>query len=249
MGAFAVRTHDLDMLLATGNLDSFVTFSRPPPQPVSTSQEIRDRGSLFIANIYRASSPGEARSCINHVKHVVHGSRSATHEIAAWRCMVLKHGYTGLGGPDDFELKTGFTDDGEQWAGNRVLKVMQNQAVIDAVVIVSRWYGGTLLGPVRFNHIETCAMEVCRDFKKSEELQDCIATLTSLDDLLAQLRCQLKEQSSPSPSEIPSEAEPKKRDYSALDLTKARRLIIARENSIKSCKNLLAKKQQLPRTQ
>lgn len=54
--------------------------------------------------------------------------------------MILKPGSTGLSGPDDFELKGGFDDDGEKWAGNRVLKVMQSQAVIDAVVIVSRWY-------------------------------------------------------------------------------------------------------------
>jgi len=30
-------------------------------------------------------------------------------------------------------------DDGESWAGGKVLKVMQSMAVIDAVVIVSRW--------------------------------------------------------------------------------------------------------------
>jgi len=53
--------------------------------------------------------------------------------------MVLKPGSTGLCGPDDFELKHGYDDDGETWAGNRVLKVMEDFAVIDAVVIVSRW--------------------------------------------------------------------------------------------------------------
>ena len=52
---------------------------------------------------------------------------------------MLKPGSTGLCGPDDFELKHGYDDDGEKWAGNRVLKVMQDLAVIDAVVIVSRW--------------------------------------------------------------------------------------------------------------
>ena len=53
--------------------------------------------------------------------------------------MVLKPGSTGLCGPDDFELKHGYDDDGEKWAGDKVLKVMQDLAVIDAVVIVSRW--------------------------------------------------------------------------------------------------------------
>ncbi|KAM6502517.1 Ribosomal protein S5 domain 2-type fold [Amanita muscaria] len=220
-------------------LDSFVKSSRPPPEPVLTSQEVRDRGSLFVAHLYRASSVVEAQKCIKHLKHVVHGSKRATHEIAAWRCMVLKPGSTGLSGPDDFELKSGYDEDGEQWAGNRVLKVMQNHSVIDAVVIVSRWYGGILLGPARFTHIEICTEEVCRGFKRTEELRDCITTLTSLDDLLAHLRSQLNKGANSSgfseSSRFPST------DYSHVDLSKAKRLIAARENSIKSCKNLLAK--------
>ncbi|KAF8738498.1 hypothetical protein AX14_011333 [Amanita brunnescens Koide BX004] len=225
-----------------GTLHSFFSFSRPLPRPLATSQDIRDRGSLFVAHIFRASSLEDARECINHLKHVEHGAKPATHEIAAWRCMVLKPGSTGLCGPDDFELKHGYDDDGEKWAGNRVLKVMQDLAVIDAVVIVSRWYGGVLLGPARFTHIETCAEEVCREFKKSEELQDCITTLTSLDDLLGQLRAQLQTRSNPS-AQPDKEKESKKPDYSILDIPKAKRLIAARENSIKSCKSLLAKHQ------
>jgi putative IMPACT (imprinted ancient) family translation regulator len=123
------------------NLDSFAQFSRPQFSSCAlyTSQEIRDRGSIFVANIYRATTPEEAQAGINHLKHVVHGPKPASHEIAAWRCMTLKHGRTGLGGLDDFELRTASIDDGENWAGAKVLGVMQNQAVIDAVVIVSRW--------------------------------------------------------------------------------------------------------------
>ena len=46
----------------------------------------------------------------------------------------------GLAGPDDFELVTGADDDGEKHAGARVLKVMQAEGIIDAVVVVSRWW-------------------------------------------------------------------------------------------------------------
>jgi len=49
-------------------------------------------------------------------------------------------------------------------------------------------YGGTLLGPARFSHIETCAMEVCKAFKQTEELQDCLTSLRMLDDMLSGLR-------------------------------------------------------------
>lgn len=122
-----------------GSLDAFVTSKRPQPEPIATSQEIRDRGSIFVANIYQASNPIQAKSRLTHLKHVVHRARKATHEISAWRCMVVKQGRTGLGDSDDFELVQGSKDDGESWAGGKILKVMQNMAVIDAVVIVSRW--------------------------------------------------------------------------------------------------------------
>jgi putative IMPACT (imprinted ancient) family translation regulator len=125
---------------ASTTLDSFILSSRPQPKPLAISQEITDRGSIFIANLYHISSPTEARSGINHLKHIIHRDNPASHEIAAWRCMVLKKGRTGLGGPDDFELSAGSVDDGERWAGEKVLKTMEMHAVIDAVVVVSRWW-------------------------------------------------------------------------------------------------------------
>ena len=122
-------------------LDSFLGL--PPSQLnlecMATSQEVRDRGSIFVAKIYAAGSVKDAHRVHAHVKHTVHGAKPASHEVAAWRCMVLKQGKSGLSGPDDFELKTGSIDDGEQWAGGKVLKVMQDEGAIDAVVIASRW--------------------------------------------------------------------------------------------------------------
>lgn len=117
-----------------------------------------------------------------------------------------------------------------------------------------RRYGGTNLGPARFTHIETCASEVCKEFKRSEEIQDCITTLRTLDDLLTVHRDKLasfasKEPTSesskptvdyPSPNSTPHKA--KKPDYDGLDLTKAKRLIQARENALKSVKSLIQKK-------
>lgn len=123
-----------------GTLETFFHSTRAAPQAVATSQEVRDRGSIFVASLFQVTTPEEAQSRVQYVKCVLHGTKRASHESAAWRCMVVKEGRTGLGGPDDFELKTGSKDDGERWAGDRILKVMQAQAVIDAVVVVSRWY-------------------------------------------------------------------------------------------------------------
>jgi putative IMPACT (imprinted ancient) family translation regulator len=247
--------------LMSGTLDSFFISGRPQPQPLATSQEIRDRGSLFVATIYAAPSPAQAAACIAHLSNVVHAQKPASHEMSAWRCMVLKAGCTGLGGPDDFtvredsaddgkysSLHRGFNDtsasfscsfEGERWGGEKILTVMRKQGVIDAAVVVSRWYGGTMLGPARFSHIETCALEVCREFKRREEVKDCLTTLGTLDDILAQLREELavlKGDTAAVPGKTP--------DYSGWidwDLPKARRLIRAREGAINSVKELISK--------
>ncbi|KAF8178609.1 ribosomal protein S5 domain 2-type protein [Mycena galopus ATCC 62051] len=222
------------------------TSGRPQPQPLATSQEIRDRGSLFVATIYAASSPSEAAGCIAHLTNVVHAQKSASyesvHEMHAWRCMVLKKGCTGLGGPDDFEVRENSADDGERWGGEKILNAMRKQGAIDAVVVVTRWYGGTMLGPARFTHIETCALEVCREFKRREEVKDALTTLRSLDDILAQLRDELAVLKGESAATVRTP------DYSGWidwDLPKARRLIRAREGAISSVKELLSKHQQV----
>ncbi|KAG6381948.1 hypothetical protein JVT61DRAFT_572 [Boletus reticuloceps] len=223
--------------------------SATSPTTLATSHEVRDRGSTFVAYVYRARTVDEARAVLARGHHAheddkdkeseskyddarQHGApkqwenggdsecqnrdekgvgvrgRSEVHYakhgdkhehkdvhgpyvIAAWRCMAVKPGQTGLSGPDDFVVGEGCEDGGERWAGGRVLGVMKREGVIDAVVVVCRWFGGTLLGPVRFTHIETCAREVCRRFKKIEEMDECVQTLRTLDDLLAALRAEL----------------------------------------------------------
>ena len=107
-----------------------------------------------------------------------------------------------------------------------------------------------MLGPVRFAHFETCTREVCRAFRLKDEMSDLVATLTSLDDILATLRAdlaRLTEGPSGGDAAIPSIPTARKpANYESLkeslDVTKARRLVIARENAIKSVKTALKSK-------
>jgi len=227
-------------------LERFVSFSKPVPKAVATSQEITDRDSVFAAAIYRASNATEAQDAIRQHTNVVHGQNKASHEMTAWRCMALKPGRDGLGGPDDFQVQSGSQDDGEDYGGQRTLKVMQAEGVLDAVVIVSRWYGGTMLGPVRFTHIENCAREVCRAFKAVDEIEACVEDLKQLDEQLVQLRSELAKLSAPEAEDTNSASSTRRNDYSTLldppDIPKAKRLITARQNAIKSVNGLLLAK-------
>ncbi|KAI5117901.1 hypothetical protein M0805_003597 [Coniferiporia weirii] len=241
------------------SLDNFLTSATPLPTALATSNTIYDRDSTFVGALYRAASPAAARRALAHHTHVVHGARPASHEIAAWRCIALRAGRDGLRGPEDFELATGAEDDGEQGGARAVLRTMEREGVLDAVVIVSRWFGGTMLGPVRFAHIETCAREVCRTFRALEDVEGVIEELKGLNTRLARLRAELAALSDSSPSLMPdvlgagaagpgsSQTAAREVDYTAMllrptpDLPRAKRLVAARMNAIRSVSGLIAR--------
>ncbi|XP_072425802.1 protein IMPACT isoform X2 [Chiloscyllium punctatum] len=54
-------------------------------------------------------------------------------------------------------------DDGETAAGGRLLHLLQILDARNVLVVVSRWYGGILLGPDRFKHINNCARNILVD--------------------------------------------------------------------------------------
>lgn len=73
------------------------------------------------------------------MRKVIHASNPASHEMHAYRIMGLKIGRDGLRGPEDFEVRVGSEDDGENYGGAKILKVMESEGIIDAVVVCSRW--------------------------------------------------------------------------------------------------------------
>jgi len=48
-------------------------------------------------------------------------------------------------------------DDGENAAGSRLAEILRLMEVSNIAVVVSRWFGGVLLGPDRFKYINQAA--------------------------------------------------------------------------------------------
>lgn len=57
-----------------------------------------------------------------------------------------------------------FDDDGESAAGSRLLKLLTIVGAENVIVVVSRWFGGVLLGPSRFTHINNAARAILDEF-------------------------------------------------------------------------------------
>ncbi|KAK3079067.1 hypothetical protein LTS18_005834 [Coniosporium uncinatum] len=115
--------------------------------PWTLSDPLTEKKSVFLARCAPATSPAQAKSYIAHLLSTDKRAAKATHNITAWRIRAGDAVYQDC------------DDDGETAAGGRLLKLMQMVDVWDVVVVVTRWYGGVLLGPARFGMINAVARE------------------------------------------------------------------------------------------
>ncbi|XP_071441156.1 protein IMPACT-like isoform X2 [Hetaerina americana] len=110
---------------------------------------ITDRKSVFQGHVAAVVTVDQVRLVLSQLyenKKIA----NATHNIYAYRI------YKG----DTKTFLQDCEDDGETHAGGRLLHLLQILDIKDAVVVVSRWYGGILLGPDRFRHINNAARQV-----------------------------------------------------------------------------------------
>ncbi|KAK5963972.1 uncharacterized protein PWA37_004312 [Arxiozyma heterogenica] len=70
-----------------------------------------------------------------------------------------KNNSTKLDSTNYTNIQQGCFDGGEAGAGQRLLTLLERSNAINVLVIVTRWYGGTPLGPARFRHICSTAAE------------------------------------------------------------------------------------------
>ena len=73
----------------------------------------------------------------------------ATHNISAYR---IKE--------DNGVIRQDSNDDGEDAAGSRLLHLLQLADCFNVYIVVSRYYGGIQLGPLRFKCINNCARQL-----------------------------------------------------------------------------------------
>lgn len=126
-----------------------------PSENIYRSGPIEDRSSTFIAYYSPTLKPKELQ------KHAE--IADASHKILAWRRQSNQQAITG-----GTKYIADHDDDGEKYAGKRVEKVLEHMNVTGACV-VARWYGGTMLGPVRFTHIESTAAAAVRNWEASQD--------------------------------------------------------------------------------
>lgn len=117
--------------------------------PIKHGNTITDRRSTFQPHLAPVVTPRQVKMVLEKLyenKKIA----SATHNIYAYRIYC----------EDKNSFLQDCEDDGETAAGGRLLHLLQILDVRNVMVVVSRWYGGILLGPDRFKHINNCARNI-----------------------------------------------------------------------------------------
>lgn len=104
-------------------------------RPCGTAEaEERILRSRFLARVLPLREPDGAQALLDPIRREEH---KATHHCWAWRC-----------GHPDHDPASQSSDDGEPSgsAGLPILQAIEACALSDALVVVTRWYGGVKLG-------------------------------------------------------------------------------------------------------
>ncbi|KAI4265479.1 MAG: hypothetical protein L6R38_009393 [Xanthoria sp. 2 TBL-2021] len=130
-----------------------------PSAAIYRSSSITDRSSRFTA-IYSPSLTAKQLQSRPEVS-------DATHRITASRTPSTQRSLTPSQQPF---YTTTHSDDGEKYAGKALASVLSDLNA-EGSIIVARWYGGIMLGPVRFEHIKNCAREALSKHLNSTQQQ------------------------------------------------------------------------------
>ncbi|KAK1896283.1 Protein IMPACT-B [Dissostichus eleginoides] len=117
--------------------------------PIKHGNTFTDRRSTFQPHLAPVVTPKQVKMVLEKL-YENKKLASATHNIYAYRIYC----------EDKNSFLQDCEDDGETAAGGRLLHLLQILDVRNVMVVVSRWYGGILLGPDRFKHINNCARNI-----------------------------------------------------------------------------------------
>ncbi|KAG6005162.1 hypothetical protein E4U21_000354 [Claviceps maximensis] len=112
----------------------------------SASQKLTSKGSTFVAHTASISSPSLRAGLMKALMSDKPELETATHN--AW---ALRSSY----GNSPLVQEASF-DDGESGCGKFLLEIMREANVTNTLVVLTRWYGGVMLGPDRWRLMREC---------------------------------------------------------------------------------------------
>ncbi|KAF6834410.1 hypothetical protein CMUS01_06183 [Colletotrichum musicola] len=148
-----------DYQLADGEVLPVTASYHDNHPPISTaprwvaSRELSFKSSTFVARIAPLGHHSQAPVLIRSLLASEPRLQAATHNVWAYRVGDRAHKGGGV------MLRESCEDDGETGCGEFILQLMREAHIADAVVVLTRWFGGDMLGPARWRIIRECVTE------------------------------------------------------------------------------------------
>ncbi|KAF4758004.1 hypothetical protein FOZ63_014357 [Perkinsus olseni] len=132
------------------------------PSDLKEGEPITEKKSKFQAHLAFVDSEEDVDIALNTLKQS-HKILRATHNMYAYRFKMKEEG----GGKDSKSADLGYhqdhDSDGEGGAGTKLQELLTLTGAEGVLVVVSRWYGGIHLGPLRFKLINRVARQILQD--------------------------------------------------------------------------------------
>lgn len=141
------------------------------------SSSLKYKKSKFIAHLAIVNSEKEVELVKEHILKD-NKVANATHNMYAYRI----ESEIGL---NEYE-----NDDGESGAGDKLLNLLRNLDLKNVFIMVTRWFGGTLLGPDRFKCIVNVAFDLIKSTisLENDEVSEKKKKLRTISDVLHRIK-------------------------------------------------------------
>ncbi|KAI1777192.1 hypothetical protein F4818DRAFT_340626 [Hypoxylon cercidicola] len=120
------------------------------PRSWSASQPVTLKQSTFIVRATKITAPSQRQSAIQSLFATIPSLQDASHNAWAYRVRVPTNLFNAT------TIKEESFDDGESGSGDFLLKNMRETNAVDTLVVMTRWYGGIMLGPDRWRIMRDC---------------------------------------------------------------------------------------------
>ncbi|KAH6894297.1 hypothetical protein B0T10DRAFT_480101 [Thelonectria olida] len=136
--------------------------SQSSPHKWTASRRISSKGSIFIAHAISTSSSNARASLMKSLMEEKPHLAEATHN--AW---AIRTSY----GNSPLKQEASF-DDGESGCGNFMLQILRELDISNTLVVLTRYYGGVMLGPDRWRLMRECINDALSAQKRTSNLSD-----------------------------------------------------------------------------
>lgn len=123
-----------------------VKANQPAPHKWAASQKLSSRESVFVAHAISISSPSARPNLVKSLMAEKPELETASHNAWAVRTTF---------GNSPLKQEASF-DDGESGCGNFMLQLLRELDISNTLVVLTRWYGGVMLGPDRWRLMREC---------------------------------------------------------------------------------------------